>query len=70
MKINNFRNDLINKVANLTINDIGNDARKATASDVQVQFSRDSDGISHQDLLNSLVIGMGQEEVPGLFPPT
>ena len=38
---NNAGNNIINKVANLTINDIQNDSNRATASDVQVQFSVD-----------------------------
>ena len=70
LKIKDVENNLINKVTKFRINDARDNSNEATASDVQVQFSRDSDGISHQDLLNSLVIGMGQEEVPGLFPPT
>ena len=38
--------DIINKLANLTINDIGNDSNGATAGGVQVQFAGDPAGFS------------------------
>ena len=39
LKINDIGNNLINKVANLIINDVGNDSNRATVRDVQVQFA-------------------------------
>ena len=61
--------DLINKLTNLTINDIWNNSNRATTSDVQVQFASDPSIISHQNLLSGRVIGIRQEEVPVLVPP-
>ena len=39
-------------------------------SDIQVQFAGDSVRIYHQNLLSGRMIGIIQEEVTGLVPPT
>ena len=59
-------NDLINELTSLTINDVGKYSNGATMSDLQVQFSGDPSGFSHQNLLSDRVIGTRQEEVPVL----
>ena len=46
-------NNMINKLANMTINDIANDLNQANASGVQVQFSDNPAGKTHQNLLSS-----------------
>ena len=69
-KINNIVNNLINKVSNLTINDVVNDSNRATAGDVQVQFSGDLAGIYHQNLLSIREIGIRHKEVHVLNPHT
>ena len=61
LKIINVGNNIINKVENLTINNIGNDSNKATTCDIQVQFSSNSDIIYHQKILRSRVISMIQD---------
>ena len=61
--------DLINQVANSTINDVWKDSNGATVSDVQVQLAGDLDEISHQKLLSDQVIGVRQEEFLVLVPP-
>ena len=39
-------NKLVNAVAKMIINDVGYELNTATASDAQVEFSRDLDGIT------------------------
>ena len=70
MTIHDVGKNLIDKVKNLTINNVGNNSNGATVSDVQVQFAGDSARIYHQKLLNVWMIGIRYEEVPGLVPPT
>ena len=70
LTINYAGNDLIGKVAKLTINDAGNDVSRVIASDVQVQFAGNSAGISHQNLLSGRMIRIGQDEVPVLVTLT
>ena len=70
MTIYDVENDLINKVVNLTTNEVGNDSNGATKSDVQIQFAVDSAGISQQKLLIDRMIWIRQEEVPVSVPPT
>ena len=49
---------MIDKVANLTINNVRNDSNRATVSDIQVQCAGNSAGISHQNLLSRQMIGI------------
>ena len=65
----NESDNIINKVANWTINDTGNYSNGATASDVPVQFAGNSAVIYHQTLLSGRMIGIRHEEVPVLVPP-
>ena len=58
--------NLINEVANLTINEVENDSNGVTASDIQVQFSGNPAVISHQNLLSVWAIRTRQEEFPVL----
>ena len=67
---NEVRNNMIDKFANMTINDVGNNLNGANAIDVQVQFAGDPIGNSHQNLLSSRKIGIRHKEVPLLDPPT
>ena len=69
LTINDVRKNMINKVANLTINDAKNNSNRATASDSQFQFAGDSAGISHKNLLSEPMIGIRHEEVAVLVPP-
>ena len=58
LTINNLGNNIINKVANLTINNVRSDSNRATASNVQVQFTGDSANISYQNLSSRWMIGI------------
>ena len=70
MTINGIGKNPIEKVANLTINDVRTYLNGATVSDVQIQFAGDSDRISHQKLLSGGIIGIRHEKFPMFVPPT
>ena len=72
-KVENFTikydgKNLINKVSNLTINNIRNHSNGANTSDAQVQFAVNLAVISHQNLLSVRMIWIRHEEVPVLVP--
>ena len=69
MKINNeVENDLIDKVVNVTTHDVVTDLSRVNTNDAQFQFSGDTAGISHQNLLSGRKIGIRHKEVPVLSP--
>ena len=68
-------NNLVNAVANITINEVGYELNTATASDAQVEFASNLDKsthtrnvITHQTLLSIQTIRIRHEEISVLLP--
>ena len=59
---------MIKKVANMTINDSGDDVNRLNMSYIQVQFTGNPASSYQQKLLVSHKIGIRHEEVPLLDP--
>ena len=57
---------MIEKVANLTIKNAGNDSNGENARDLQVQFAGNPAENFHKNLLSGWEIGITHEEVPVL----
>ena len=69
-------NKLVNKVTNTKINNFGYELNTVTMSDTQVKFAiypygitHTNNGITHQNLCSSRIIGIRHEEV-SVLPPT
>ena len=69
-------NKLVKAVANMTINDVEYDLSAETASDAQIEFVSNPDGITHinnginhKNLLSSKMIRIQHEEVSVFSPP-
>ena len=60
---------MINKVENLTINEVRNDSNRASLSELQFQYVVNTAGISHQNLLSSRKIEIRHKEVLVLDTP-
>ena len=61
---------MIDKFANITINDTNKYLNRMNTSDVQVQFAGNTIRKTHQNVLSSRKIGIRHEEVPVLDPLT
>ena len=70
MTIKNARNDLIGCVTNMTINDFAIYLFHVNVSDAKVQFADNPARKTHQNLLSSQMIRIRHEKIPVLDPLT